>query len=92
MFEKFDGIRMLWDSQERQFYSRWGKILRLPPYFADMLPAYWLDGEVSYSYLLLDCVKYDLIVVIYGLDEKEENAMMLLESVVYLYFTSLSFS
>lgn len=49
VFEKFDGVRALWDNENRQFYTRWGNILPLPNFIEDSMPAnLWLDGEVFY--------------------------------------------
>ena len=49
VFEKLDGVRAIWDSQNRLMYSRWGKLLQVPNYILDTLPMEnWLDGEISY--------------------------------------------
>ena len=48
VFEKLDGVRAIWDSQNRLMYSRWGKLLQVPNYILDTLPMEnWLDGEIS---------------------------------------------
>eukprot|EP00026_Physarum_polycephalum_P003145 Phypoly_transcript_03154.p1 GENE.Phypoly_transcript_03154~~Phypoly_transcript_03154.p1 ORF type:complete len:822 (-),score=127.19 Phypoly_transcript_03154:90-2411(-) len=49
IFEKYDGIRAIWNGVERQCYSRWGKPLFLPNYFADSFPPIWLDGEMWFG-------------------------------------------
>lgn len=51
IFEKFDGVRGLWNPITRQFYSRWGRDLLIPQYISDTLPQNdWLDGEVLIKY------------------------------------------
>lgn len=44
MSEKFDGVRAYWDGQK--MYSKQGKILAIPQFFADYLPRVPLDGEL----------------------------------------------
>jgi hypothetical protein len=48
IFEKYDGIRAVWNSEKRILYSRWGSVLSLPNYVVDTLcSSLWLDGEIS---------------------------------------------
>lgn len=51
IFEKYDGIRAIWNSDERTMFSRWGKPISISPSFLlDVLPPTWLDGEVILVY------------------------------------------
>lgn len=54
VFEKYDGIRAIWNCFKRQLYSRWGTPLNIPNYIRDEMPEQlWIDGEVSsFSYFL----------------------------------------
>eukprot|EP00026_Physarum_polycephalum_P002322 Phypoly_transcript_02328.p1 GENE.Phypoly_transcript_02328~~Phypoly_transcript_02328.p1 ORF type:complete len:917 (+),score=144.55 Phypoly_transcript_02328:40-2790(+) len=50
VFEKVDGIRAIWDGDNRLMYSRWGRLLQVPNYILDTLPAQnWLDGEMWFG-------------------------------------------
>lgn len=44
MSEKFNGCRAYWDGQT--MWTRGGKIVNIPDYMRDALPAYPLDGEI----------------------------------------------
>lgn len=48
IFEKYDGLRAIWNCASRVVYSRWAKEIPLLPSILDSLPSsLWLDGEIS---------------------------------------------
>eukprot|EP00026_Physarum_polycephalum_P002917 Phypoly_transcript_02926.p1 GENE.Phypoly_transcript_02926~~Phypoly_transcript_02926.p1 ORF type:complete len:773 (+),score=149.17 Phypoly_transcript_02926:98-2416(+) len=50
IFEKFDGIRAIWNAEERVLYSRWGKELEIPHFISETFSQYdWLDGEIWFG-------------------------------------------
>lgn len=49
VFEKYDGMRAVWNSMKRTMYSRWGSTIPLPKYIGDYLPPFWLDGEIWFG-------------------------------------------
>lgn len=47
VFEKYDGIRAIWNPKRRTFYTRWGSDLFIPNYIVDTItPHFWMDSEV----------------------------------------------
>jgi DNA ligase-1 len=44
MSEKFDGMRLFWDGAA--FYSRQGKIVKVPEFITSQMPKISLDGEL----------------------------------------------
>ena len=46
IFEKYDGVRTLWDPTRRIFFSRYGGELRLPADLIESMPNILLDGEL----------------------------------------------
>ena len=46
IFEKYDGVRTLWDPTRRRFFSRYGGELRLPADLIESMPNILLDGEL----------------------------------------------
>jgi len=47
LFEKYDGVRGLWNPLKRKFFSRFGKELSLPRHITDAMPSdIFLDGEL----------------------------------------------
>lgn len=62
IFEKFDGVRAIWNPSTREMYSRNGNEINIPNAVRDSLPPFWLDGEVSYCVffqLLFICLFHD---------------------------------
>eukprot|EP00026_Physarum_polycephalum_P001669 Phypoly_transcript_01671.p1 GENE.Phypoly_transcript_01671~~Phypoly_transcript_01671.p1 ORF type:complete len:1064 (+),score=159.93 Phypoly_transcript_01671:260-3193(+) len=50
VFEKYDGIRAIWNPIQRNVYTRFGTLLPVPNSFLDVLPAkLWLDGEIWFG-------------------------------------------
>eukprot|EP00026_Physarum_polycephalum_P003067 Phypoly_transcript_03076.p1 GENE.Phypoly_transcript_03076~~Phypoly_transcript_03076.p1 ORF type:complete len:846 (+),score=126.53 Phypoly_transcript_03076:232-2538(+) len=49
LFEKYDGMRAIWNSENRLMYSRWGREIHIPHYLADCVPSVWLDGELWFG-------------------------------------------
>eukprot|EP00026_Physarum_polycephalum_P002684 Phypoly_transcript_02692.p1 GENE.Phypoly_transcript_02692~~Phypoly_transcript_02692.p1 ORF type:complete len:862 (+),score=102.64 Phypoly_transcript_02692:87-2672(+) len=49
LFEKYDGIRGLWDPGPKRFFSRQGKILKVRNDFEESMPDLLLDGEIWFG-------------------------------------------
>lgn len=48
IFEKYDGVRAVWNGKRGNMYSRYGNVLPIPNFVTDSLPPNtFLDGEVS---------------------------------------------
>lgn len=43
--EKFDGIRAVWSSEQRSFFSRFGNEIQVLAWVDKIMPSVWLDGE-----------------------------------------------
>lgn len=49
MFEKYDGVRAIWNPVKRSFYSRHGNVLSMPQHMVEHMPTkVFLDGELWY--------------------------------------------
>jgi ATP-dependent DNA ligase len=46
LFEKYDGIRGFWNPKQKQFFSRHGKVIRMPEEVIAQMPDIMLDGEI----------------------------------------------
>src|SRR5690625_1490467 len=49
MFEKYDGVRGLWNPQQRAFFNRTGKKHLIPESIVSTMPDIYLDGELWYK-------------------------------------------
>ncbi len=50
LFEKYDGIRAMWNAEKKKFFSRNGNELRVPQEFVDRMPSdISLDGELWFD-------------------------------------------
>jgi hypothetical protein len=49
IFEKYDGMRAVWNALEKRFYSKQGNLLPISAWIMDCMPSVWLDGEIWYS-------------------------------------------
>lgn len=58
LFEKYDGVRGLWNPHNRTMYSRTGRELALPSEIVESMPDIFLDGELWYARLSFSVVSY----------------------------------
>src|SRR5690348_13198448 len=49
MFEKYDGVRGIWNPHHKLFYSRSGKPFSFPQFIIHSMPNIFLEGELWFG-------------------------------------------